>query len=62
MKKTPKFKDLSPKVQDAIKSKALWERMSLTAVMREWPELLENKEYNDEDMQEAAAGYPHSDH
>ena len=39
MEKIPKLKDLSPDVQDAIKNKARWERMSLTAVMVEWPEL-----------------------
>ena len=62
MDEMKKFKRLSPEVQESLRNKARWERMSLTAVMLEWPELWKTEEYNDEDMQEAAAGYPHSDH
>ena len=40
MDKQPKFKDLPADIQTKVRDKARWEHMTLSAVMREWPELL----------------------
>ena len=35
----PKFRSLPKDIQQRIKAKARWEHMSLSAVIREWPDL-----------------------
>ncbi len=44
MDKQPKFKDLPKNIQEKVRAKADWEHMTLSAVMKEWPELLEGED------------------
>ena len=42
-KDCPRFKDLPKKAQERIKAKARWDHITLSAVIREYPDLWEAK-------------------
>lgn len=44
MTEQPKFKDLPKRIQEKVRDKARWERMTLSAVIKEWPNILEGKD------------------